>query len=192
MHHLSPIWPKHALLHRICMIHITGWQPASCCQQCSLKRVCAKTLGPILPHTVQQCFCWCSASVDIGTFERLCEALTRNIAKALRQALANARCTPASIAVVERVGGASRTPSVVRAIQSVFELPQGPKWCWPSPCQLNIAHPGKQPEAELARCTSPASTPRWVDVAHAHANSTAATASVPVHVPVCDCPGDAV
>lgn len=52
----------------------------------------------------------------------MCAGLMARVERTLKSMLHVARMQPSEVQVVERVGGAARTPAVVRVIQNVFQL----------------------------------------------------------------------
>lgn len=64
----------------------------------------------------------CSSSISRDEFERLAAGLLAGVERTLKDALRKACLRAEDIDTVERVGGASRTPAIAKAITNVFGL----------------------------------------------------------------------
>lgn len=84
-------------------------------------------LQPGLPFLDQPICVLCSSAVSVELFDNLCSDLIQQIKVVCERALQQAGLRACHICSVERLGGASRTPAVVRAIQDVFALYTDPR-----------------------------------------------------------------
>lgn len=60
--------------------------------------------------------------MTVEAFEEMCAPLMLQVKETLQTVLQKAQLKPCDVKIVERVGGASRTPAILQVIRKVFKL----------------------------------------------------------------------